>query len=65
MFYNWFLILSVVNLITDKIYIIDKKKNGYFPNLWNSIAVLKEWETPLKEEDNQLLIGLYINTKHL
>lgn len=25
-FYNWFLILSVGNLITEKIYIIDKKK---------------------------------------
>lgn len=25
-FYNWFLILSVVNLITEKIYIIENKK---------------------------------------
>lgn len=30
-FYNWFLILSVVNLITEKIYIIENKKKLIFP----------------------------------
>lgn len=49
-FYNWFLILSVVNLITEKIYIIENKKNWYFPNLWNSIVVLKEWQSHLKDD---------------
>lgn len=49
-FYNWFLILSVVNLITEKIYIIENKKKWYFPNLWNSIVVLKEWQSHLKDD---------------
>lgn len=49
-FYNWFLILSVVNLITEKIYIIENKKNWYFPNLWNGIVVLKEWQSHLKDD---------------